>query len=192
MSVPQPFRYGIDTLDATTALALAAGTLPGIIDEAAVQKIERSHRQVAAMAQGTDSIYGINTGFGPLCTTKIAPKDTLALQRNILMSHAVGVGKPIDRSLSALMMVLKIHALAQGYSGISLTTLERIKTMLDRGLIPVVPSQGSVGASGDLAPLSHLFLPLIGLGELWSGQEIVPAAPLLEEQGLVPLTLGPK
>jgi len=192
MRVHTPFRYGIDTLDATTALALAQGLRHGVIDDQAKEKIVKSYSDVAEMAQGSASVYGINTGFGPLCTTKIAPKDTLALQRNILMSHAVGVGKPIDRSLSALMMVLKIHALAQGYSGISLTTLERIIKMLDCGLIPVVPSQGSVGASGDLAPLSHLFLPLIGLGELWSEEKIVPAAPLLEQQGFGPLTLGPK
>jgi len=158
---------------------------------AVIDKIEKSHQRVRKMAQDSKAIYGINTGFGPLCQTKIAVQDTAQLQRNLLLSHAVGVGNPVAKKLSKIMLLLKIHALAQGYSGISLAVLERLIYFFKNDLIPVVPEQGSVGASGDLAPLAHLFLPLIGEGEFWQGTETVAAVSVLEQHNLTPLTLQP-
>ena len=157
------FHYGQDSLTSSIALGLARKEIQGILSSKTVQKIQNSAAAVEKIAQGEAIVYGINTGFGPLCTTKISAADTKTLQENLLKSHAVGVGEPVDLEISKLMMVLKIHALAQGFSGIRLETVERIIWMLENDIIPVVPIQGSVGASGDLAPLSHLFLPLIGL-----------------------------
>jgi len=142
-------------------------------------------------------VYGINTGFGPLCDTQISPEDTNLLQKNLLITHAVGVGDPIAKSISKLMLITKVHALSQGFSGIRLETVERMLAFIELDLIPVVPEQGSVGASGDLAPLSHLFLPLLGEGEFWVSEEgqadkIVPAAKLLSEHGLEVMELHAK
>lgn len=161
------FHYGQDKLSAAIALGLARKEIQGILNPETIQKIQISAQAVEKIAQGEAIVYGINTGFGPLCTTKISAADTKTLQENLLKSHAVGVGEPVDLEISRLMLVLKIHALAQGFSGIRLETVERIIWMLENDIIPVVPIQGSVGASGDLAPLSHLFLPLIGLGKVF-------------------------
>ena len=109
-----------------------------------------------------------------------------------LKSHSVGVGKPIPQEIAKLMLITKVHALAQGYSGIAPKTLERIIWHIDNDIIPIVPEKGSVGASGDLAPLSHLFLPLIGFGEVSANGIKTPAAQILAEHGLQPLQLGPK
>jgi len=137
-------------------------------------------------------VYGINTGFGPLCDTHINEEDTSTLQSNLLKSHSVGIGKPIPQEIAKLMLISKVHALAQGYSGINPATLDRIIWHIDHDVIPVVPEKGSVGASGDLAPLSHLFLPLIGLGEVFINGEKFPAGQILKDHNLEPLVLGPK
>lgn len=147
---------------------------------------------VSNFAQGNAAVYGINTGFGPLCSTKISPDETAQLQHNLLMSHSVGVGRPIPKQTAKLMLILKVHALAQGYSGISLPTLDRILWHIEQDIIPVVPKQGSVGASGDLAPLSHLFLPLIGLGQVFYKGEVTPAPKMLQAEGLSAIPLQPK
>ncbi len=138
------------------------------------------------------SVYGINTGFGILANTKISEEDTLTLQHKILQSHSVGVGDPIPVELAKIMLITKIHALAQGYSGVQLGTLERILWHIENDLIPVVPEKGSVGASGDLAPLAHLFLPLIGLGEIFYQGKKYKAREILEKFGKAPIQLGPK
>ena len=133
---------------------------------AAHANIQASWLEVGKIVEREIPVYGINTGFGPLCDTHIPEEDTCTLQYNLLKSHSVGVGKPIPKEIAKLMLITKVHALAQGYSGIALATLERIIWHIDNDIIPVVPEKGSVGASGDLAPLAHLFLPLIGLGEV--------------------------
>src|SRR5205085_932671 len=142
-------------------------------------------RVEAALADG-HAHYGVNTGFGALANRRV-PDDHLAvLQRNLLLSHAVGVGEPVLPEITRLMLRLKIHALGLGYSGVSLPTFRRLLEFDALDLIPVVPSRGSVGASGDLAPLAHLSLPLIGHGEFWDGpgSGAVPAADVLRENGL--------
>lgn len=173
-------------------LDIAAGKTKGIIAGEAAMRIRASWLEVGKIVHAQKPVYGINTGFGPLCDTRISEKDTSLLQNNLLKSHSVGVGKAIPTEIAKLMLITKVHALAQGYSGIAPATLERIIWHIDNDVIPLVPEKGSVGASGDLAPLSHLFLPLIGLGEVLISGERHPAWKILKDKGLEPLVLGPK
>ncbi|EDM36210.1 histidine ammonia-lyase [Pedobacter sp. BAL39] len=186
------FQYGIDYLSAKKALAISKGLIKGILNDETRQKVRRSSSIVEHISMSDKAVYGINTGFGPLCTTMISKEDTVKLQENILKSHAVGIGEPVADEIAALMLVLKIQALAQGYSGIQESTLDRIIWHLENGAIPIVPIQGSVGASGDLAPLSHLFLPLIGLGKVRHQGIIISTAELFEQHQLQPIALGAK
>ncbi|WP_262250219.1 histidine ammonia-lyase [Parapedobacter soli] len=186
------FRYGTDKLTIGTAMALTHGRIQGSLTSRERQKIDRSASFVKDIVAHNEVAYGINTGFGPLCDTIITSEDTANLQHNLLQSHAVGVGAPIPKSIAKTMMVIKTQALAQGYSGIQLRTLERIIWMIEQDIIPIVPKQGSVGASGDLAPLSHLFLPLIGLGHVYYNGDIRPARDVLQIRGMPPLQLAPK
>ncbi len=186
------FLYGEGYLTAGLAIKIARGKIKGIISEASRKNIVRSRQVVKNIVEKGHPVYGINTGFGPLCTTKISKEETKILQSNILQSHSVGVGEPIDSEIAKLMMILKLQSLSKGYSGISEKTLDRILWHIDNDVIPVVPSQGSVGASGDLAPLSHLFLPLIGLGKVMYKKEMISTAKLFEKVKLKPLDLGPK
>ncbi|WP_258104532.1 histidine ammonia-lyase [Marinoscillum sp. MHG1-6] len=188
----ETFRYGEDHLTADVALAIAEGSVKGILSSEVRERICQSARIVSYIANSDEAIYGINTGFGPLCTTRISPEETIRLQENILMSHAVGVGEPISETLSRLMMILKVQSLAQGYSGVQEGTLDRIIWFLDQELTPVVPSQGSVGASGDLAPLAHLFLPLIGQGKVYYGGQERFTSEVYQELGTAPIQLAPK
>ena len=186
------FKYGIDTLTVSKVMAICKGEMTASITPDAIEKVNACRKMVQDMANSNKAVYGINTGFGPLCDVQITPEETCKLQENLLITHAVGVGAPITRELSKLMMICKIHALCQGYSGIRLKVIERIIYFIDHNLIPVVPEQGSVGASGDLAPLSHLFLPLIGEGEFWIDHKIVPAKQVLQKHKLKPIQLKAK
>ena len=186
------FKYGIDHLDLDTVNGIAAGTIKTELCQQALDQINASRQNVEKMASSDKAVYGINTGFGPLCDTQISPEETHLLQKNLLITHAVGVGEPIDKAISKLMLITKVHALSQGFSGIRLAVVERMLTFIELDLIPVVPEQGSVGASGDLAPLSHLFLPLLGDGEFWHDGKPVPAAEILEANGLEPMELHAK
>ncbi|WP_111308654.1 histidine ammonia-lyase [Confluentibacter sediminis] len=183
------FVYGTDRLDVGKVMAIAKGSLKASLSNYTVSKINECRDKVEKMANDTKAVYGINTGFGPLCDVKITPKETSLLQKNLLITHAVGVGNPIDKELSKIMMICKVHALSRGFSGIRLKVIERIIYFIEHDLLPVVPEQGSVGASGDLAPLSHLFLPLIGEGDFWVGDTIFPAKEVLERHHLEPIEL---
>lgn len=186
------FFYGTDHLSSGICLDIAAGKTKAEISTDAASKIRASWEEVQKIVRSQQPVYGVNTGFGPLCDTHISENDTSLLQVNILKSHSVGVGNPIPAEIAKIMMITKVHALAQGYSGISPQTLDRIIWHIDQDIIPLVPEKGSVGASGDLAPLSHLFLPLIGLGQVYHKGERQPAAKVLEIYGLKPVVLGPK
>jgi histidine ammonia-lyase len=142
------------------------------------------------MAAG-EPVYGLNTGFGKLATVRIAPEDLTRLQRNIVVSHAAGVGEPIPPAIARLMMILKLAALAQGASGVSSTLVELLAAMIERDLVPLIPCQGSVGASGDLAQLAHLAEAMIGEGEILVGGVAAPAAQALRAAGLEPPTPWP-
>jgi len=186
------FNYGTNHLTIGICLDIAAGKTKGVINPGASDSIKTSWLEVEKIVHSHNPVYGINTGFGPLCDTRISEEDTSLLQSNLLKSHSVGVGKPIPQEIAKLMLITKVHALAQGYSGIAPATLERIIWHIDNDIIPFVPEKGSVGASGDLAPLSHLFLPLLGLGEVFVKGERSPSIKILKANNLEPLTLGPK
>jgi len=186
------FNYGIDTLTIGNAIALANGKLKGIINAEASKKIDESHSHVKQIVENNKTVYGVNTGFGILANTKISEADTATLQYKILQSHSVGVGDPIPVEVAKLMMITKVHALAQGFSGIQLSTIERIIWHIENNVIPVVPEKGSVGASGDLAPLSHLFLPLIGLGECYYKGERKNTTEIFQKEKIKSISLGPK
>jgi len=187
------FKYGEQTLTIDFALKLARDQLKGILSEETKAKIRNSYNNVQSIVKGDKIIYGINTGFASLCTTRISPSQIRMLQENLLKSHSVGVGSLVDQEISKLMLILKIQALCMGFSGVSLRLIERIIWHIENNYIPSVPKQGSVGASGDLAPLAHLFLPLIGLGYLSKdGINYIPTKELLNEYGLKPLQLQAK
>lgn len=186
------FKLGEDWLTTGKAMAITAGTISITLTEETIEKIIKSRNIVHKIVEKGYPVYGINTGFGPLCTTTISKTETSTLQTTILQSHSVGVGAPIAKEIAKLMLLLKAHSLAKGYSGIAEGTLNRILWHIAHDAIPVVPSQGSVGASGDLAPLSHLFLPLIGLGKVDYQNETISTASLFEKTGLQAIDLGPK
>ena len=171
--------------------AIRDGAVP-ILDEAAWPAIEASAATVARIVEKGAPVYGINTGFGKLASVRIEAADLATLQRNIVLSHAAGVGAPTPVPITRLMMGLKLASLAQGASGVKRATIELLLAMLQKNVIPVVPCQGSVGASGDLAPLSHMTAVMIGVGEAFTDQGRVPAAEALRAAGLAPLELGAK
>ncbi|WP_299930413.1 histidine ammonia-lyase [uncultured Pelagimonas sp.] len=154
--------------------------------------VEAAAELVRQAAAGEEAVYGVNTGFGKLASLKIASKDTEALQRNLILSHCCGVGDPLDRATTRLMMVLKLLSLGRGASGVPWSTIEMIEALLERDVTPVVPGQGSVGASGDLAPLAHMAAVMIGAGEAKFDGAVMPATEALAKAGLAPITLGPK
>jgi len=156
--------------------------------------VDRSREVVLAALEDGKAHYGINTGFGVLANKRISPEEVNDLQTNILLSHACGVGDPVPREISRLMLQLKVHALGLGNSGISRPTFSQLLTFDEHDIVPWVPSRGSVGASGDLAPLAHMCLPLIGRGEVWNeaGNEKEAATEALARHGLSPVQLTAK
>ncbi|HET8866375.1 MAG TPA: histidine ammonia-lyase [Gracilimonas sp.] len=154
----------------------------------------RSREIVEQALKKDEAFYGINTGFGALASKRIGNDQLKQLQRNLILSHAVGTGDLISKEISRLMLQLKIHALGLGFSGISKETFDRLMYFSEHDLIPVIPEKGSVGASGDLAPLAHMSLPLLGFGSFWNEQGIdtVPADEVLKKHNLEPVELQPK
>jgi len=180
-----PVRLRLSTLDADLRASLAA-----LRDDPA--RVVASRRLVEVALDDGEAHYGINTGFGALKSARIPHADVAALQENLLRSHAVGVGPLVAPEIAALMLRLKVHALGLGASGVSLPVFERLLAMDALGLVPAVPSRGSLGASGDLAPLAHLALPLLGEGHLWEHGVLRPAAEVLARHSLAPVVLGAK
>ena len=165
---------------------------PVSLDPACRPMVERGAAAVATIVARGEPVYGINTGFGKLATVRIADADLETLQRNIVLSHAAGTGEPMPASVVRLMMALKLASLAQGHSGVQPETLDLLATMLVRDVLPVIPCQGSVGASGDLAPLAHLAAAMIGVGHVLSPDGSRPAGEGLAAAGLAPARLGAK
>jgi len=162
------------------------------LDPTSATGVAASAAAVARILERGEPVYGINTGFGKLANVRIAPSDLAQLQRNIVLSHAAGVGEPSSIETTRLMMALKLGGLAQGASGVRPQTLAMLEAMLDRGVLPIVPQQGSAGASGDLAPLAHMAAAMIGVGEARLGERVFPARDALAAAGLAPIELGPK
>lgn len=186
------FNLGIDTLTIQNVIDICEGRLPISLNKIARAKVAKSHKNVAKIVESGKVVYGVNTGFGPLCNTIISKENTAKLQDNILRSHSVGVGNSIDIKIAKTMLILKAHNLSVGLSGISENTLDRILFFIENDIIPEVPEQGSVGASGDLAPLAHLFLPLIGLGKVHYKGEWRETSHVYKELGLEPVNLQAK
>jgi histidine ammonia-lyase len=165
---------------------------PVVLAEEGWRAIEAAASAVSAIVASGRTVYGVNTGFGLLAQTRIADGRLLDLQKNLILSHSCGLGAPLPREVTRLTMALKVIGLARGHSGVSRSVVERILALLEADALPVIPAQGSVGASGDLAPLAHLAAALIGVGEVALHGERMPAADVLARLGLAPLTLGPK
>ena len=162
------------------------------LDQPTRDNIAKAAETVAdVLAQGR-VVYGINTGFGLLANTRIKPEELTELQRKIVLSHAAGVGKFMNDSVVRLMLVLKINSLARGFSGVRLEVMDALIAMLNHEVYPCVPEKGSVGASGDLAPLAHLVLPLLGEGKVRFKGEVMSSAEGLQHAGLEPMELAPK
>jgi histidine ammonia-lyase len=158
----------------------------------ALGAVRDAHALTARLAAGDAPAYGINTGFGLLENTRIPPAQRTLLQRHIILSHSAGVGALLDDSIVRLTLVLKLASLLQGFSGVSEVLVRFLERLINCGLLPCVPGQGSVGASGDLAPLAHLSLAVLGLGSVRRHGELLPAGEALAQEGLTPLSLGPK
>jgi histidine ammonia-lyase len=165
---------------------------PVTLDRSAWPAVERAAAHVAAAAAGDAAIYGVNTGFGKLASVRIEARDTARLQRNLILSHCCGVGERTPAPVVRLMMALKLLSLGRGASGVRWAVVEQIEAFFAHGILPVVPVQGSVGASGDLAPLAHMTAAMIGEGAVDVGGATVSAAEALAAAGLAPLVLGPK
>ncbi|HBQ60664.1 MAG TPA: histidine ammonia-lyase, partial [Balneolaceae bacterium] len=157
-------------------------------------RVENSRSVVEEALNKNEAFYGINTGFGILANKRVGADQLKQLQRNLILSHAVGTGDLISKDISRLMLQLKIHALGLGYSGISTETFQRLLYFEEHDLIPAIPEKGSVGASGDLAPLAHMSLPLLGFGSFWDkeGKETIPADQVLKKHNKEPIDLQPK
>ncbi len=162
------------------------------LDPACCPAVARAAAVVDAIVAKGEPVYGVNTGFGKLASVRIAAEDLAVLQRNIVLSHAAGVGAPLPVAVVRLVMALKVASLGQGASGLAWDTLALLDACLRRGLVPVIPGKGSVGASGDLAPLAHLAAALMGVGAFWIEGRTVEAGAALSEAGLAPAVLGPK
>ena len=165
---------------------------PVRLDRAAKPAVERAAAAIARAAAGNVPVYGVNTGFGKLASITIAPGDTATLQRNLILSHCCGVGEPVARRHARLMMALKLLSLGRGASGVRWDLIELLEQMLERGVTPVIPAQGSVGASGDLAPLAHMTAVILGEGFADYQGTTYPGAEALAKAGLKPIPLGPK
>ncbi len=186
------FRLGTDKLTIQQIVDISEGRTEISLQEKARNKVKKSAQNVNKIVQSGEVVYGVNTGFGPLCNTIISKENTERLQDNILRSHSVGVGDPVPLHIAKTMLILKAHNLSVGLSGIREETLDRIIFFIENDIIPEVPEQGSVGASGDLAPLAHLFLPLIGLGKVHYQNKWHQTSDLYQKLGIEPLNLKAK
>jgi len=179
-------------LDASMLEQAAAGGARWQIAESARAGIEASVNAVRDLVARHAAVYGINTGFGKLAQTRIADDDLAQLQTNLVLSHCAGVGRPLAAPVVRLMLLMKAASLAHGMSGVRMAVIDALLALLNADVLPVVPEKGSVGASGDLAPLAHLSGVLIGVGEAFVNGERIPAAQALVRAGIAPLKLGPK
>jgi len=180
-----------ETLSIQDVVAVARGE-PVELSPAARARMEAAHRVVEAKARAGEAVYGVTTGLGSLANVRLAPEEIRELQHDLLRSHAVGVGPSLGEWEVRAMLLLRAHVLALGYSGVRPLLVDRLIEFLNGDLLPVVPEQGSLGASGDLAPLAHLALPLTGEGEVSFQGDRMPGAMALERAGLQPIALEPK
>jgi len=187
------FKISSEPLDLQTIQYLLDNDVKLELSTEAVERIQHCRDYLDKKLENNQSpIYGITTGFGSLCNIQISDKDLTKLQENLVMSHACGTGNEVDSRIVKIMLLLKAHALSSGNSGVQVVTVQRLIDFFNNDIIPVVYEQGSLGASGDLAPLAHLSLPLLGLGEVRFSGKVVPAKKVLKEFGWQPVTLMSK
>jgi len=172
--------------------AVARGGVSVSLSPGAVRRVEKAHAVIQRILAGGDQVYGVNTGFGHLKDIRIPPDQLEALQLNLIRSHCAGVGATLPQGPTRALILLRAHVLSRGHSGVRPRVIETLLAFLNADLLPVVPEQGSVGASGDLAPLSHLALGLLGEGEAILGGVRMPAAEALRRSKIEPLRLMPK
>ena len=182
---------GPESLDLATLRRLWQGE-PCKLDIASLDRIRASAASVQRIVAGGETVYGINTGFGLLANTRIPPERLAELQRNLILSHSCGLGDMLPRHVVRLMIVLKQLGLGRGYSGVRPLVIDALQALLDKDAMPLIPAQGSVGASGDLAPLAHLIAALLAEGRIDVAGETLPAKDALQKLGMKPLELGPK
>ena len=181
------------TIEQVIAVAYGQPGAPNVVlSEEAQGKVSRAVWAISQLLERGEVAYGITTGFGAFKDRIISPDQVKTLQRNIIMSHAVGVGEPFDIPTTRAIMLIRANTLARGHSGIRLDTLQRLLILLNLGVHPIIPQKGSLGASGDLAPLAHMSLPLLGLGEVEYQGQILSGADALQQIGLSPVTLAAK
>jgi len=192
----QPLTRSISIQPGTVTLAqlrdIYSDQRPFELAASCWQKIAESHRAVAEIVASGAAVYGINTGFGLLAQTRIADHQLALLQRNLVLSHSAGVGAPMDPAVVKLMIFLKIASLCHGHSGVRPEVIEALTNIYHQDIVPCIPRKGSVGASGDLAPLAHLAAALLGVGDVWLRGQLMPATEALKSCGLEVLELGPK
>ena len=180
-----------EAIDLATLRQLWQGE-PCKLDDASMDRVRASAASVDRIVASGETVYGVNTGFGLLANQAI-PADRLAeLQTNLILSHSAGLGEPLPRHVTRLMIVLKLLGLGRGFSGVRPLVIDALQALLDKDAMPLIPSQGSVGASGDLAPLAHLIAALMGYGSIDLAGTIMPAGEALKKLGMEPLALGPK
>lgn len=180
-----------ESIDLATLRALWSG-VEASLDDASMGRVANSAAAVERIVAGGETVYGVNTGFGLLANTRIPNERLAELQTNLILSHSAGLGDPLPRHVVRLMIALKLLGLGRGHSGVRPLVIEALQRLLDADAMPLIPSQGSVGASGDLAPLAHLIAALMGYGRVCFGTEALPAEAALDRLGLKPLELGPK
>ena len=187
-------KIHIDGQNITLAELRAAWLSPThvSIGKSAEARIAASNAYIGSVLAGGEQVYGVNTGFGQLAQVRVSDDDLARLQENLVRSHAVGVGEDLPDNCVRLIMIMKVIALAQGCSGVRLTLVEGLCELINKEIYPCIPSKGSVGASGDLAPLAHMACTLIGVGSASVNGAIMPAEEALEQAGLEPLALEPK
>ena len=186
------YELGKSKLTLEAVFEVAQGGVKVTLAQAAEKRIKKANQYLLQKARSGETIYGVNTGFGLLSNVRIEEKDLAQLQVNLLRSHAVGTGDPLPRELVRAMVLLRAATLTQGNSGVSIHVVKALLDLINQDITPWIPEQGSVGASGDLSPLAHLALVLIGEGKAYVNGELLPGAVALKRRKLIPVTLGPK
>ena len=160
------------------------------LDEQAKEDVIASRKIVDDIVRERRVVYGVTTGFGSLCNVSISPEDTVQLQENLIRTHSSGFGDPLPEDAVRAIMLIRINSLLKGYSGIRLSTVEKLLELLNKGVTPYIPEKGSLGASGDLAPLSHMVLPMLGLGRAYYKGELLSGQEALDRAGIEKIQLA--
>lgn len=181
-----------NNLDLEQLVAVSRNHVQVEIDEKAIADVNKSRKYVEEIVEEEKVVYGINTGFGSLARVSISKEDSAQLQENIIRTHASGFGNPLPEDEVRATMLIRINSLLKGVSGIRLSTIELLLDMLNKNVVPFIPEKGSLGASGDLAPLAHMVLPMLGLGKAYYEGELLPGAEAMKKAGLEPIVLAQK